>query len=117
MQQPDCIADRAGEIWITAEVRLAEELDRLPKATGGEHGGRKRKPSNSKSPEQANRKRSRASKKQIAAQERDETGRVKPGGPTAGGTTRRDAGQRGAVALAGALVARGIEVFVEGVAP
>lgn len=36
------VADRAGEVWITAETKLAEELDRLPKAKGdqGNPGGR-----------------------------------------------------------------------------
>lgn len=28
------VSDRAGEVWIEAEVRLAEELGKLPKATG-----------------------------------------------------------------------------------
>jgi N6-adenosine-specific RNA methylase IME4 len=28
------VSDRAGEIWIAADVRLAEELDKLPKAKG-----------------------------------------------------------------------------------
>ena len=28
------MADRAGEVWITAEVRIGEELIKLPKAEG-----------------------------------------------------------------------------------
>jgi hypothetical protein len=28
------VADKAGEVWIEAEERLAEEVDKLPKAKG-----------------------------------------------------------------------------------
>ena len=28
------VADRAGEVWIAAEEKLAEELEREPKAVG-----------------------------------------------------------------------------------
>ena len=30
------VADRAGEVWTHAEIKLAEELEKLPKAKGGE---------------------------------------------------------------------------------
>lgn len=30
------VADRAGEVWIAAEVRVGEELEKQPKAKGGE---------------------------------------------------------------------------------
>jgi hypothetical protein len=40
------VADRSGEIWIRAERRLAEELAKLPKATGGQPYQRKSTGSN-----------------------------------------------------------------------
>lgn len=35
------VSDRAGEIWIESEVRLAEELAKLPKAIGAAAGGKR----------------------------------------------------------------------------
>ena len=33
------VSDRAGEVWIEAECKLDEELAKIGKATGAEHGG------------------------------------------------------------------------------
>lgn len=33
------VADRAGELWVEAEAKLGEELDKLPKARGGGERG------------------------------------------------------------------------------
>jgi hypothetical protein len=30
------VADRAGEVWISAEARIGKELAKLPKAKGGQ---------------------------------------------------------------------------------
>ena len=38
------VADRAGEVWIDAEVRLGEELAKVPKAKGARAGGTKAGP-------------------------------------------------------------------------
>jgi hypothetical protein len=34
------VADRAGSVWTEAEIRLADELEKLPKATGTQGLGR-----------------------------------------------------------------------------
>jgi hypothetical protein len=38
------VADKAGECWVRAELRLAEELSKIPRAVGARAGGKKESP-------------------------------------------------------------------------